>query len=281
MYIDQNGILCAWEQNESTEWMKKYQHNLSGYLVEDFDKIVFVWHKKEVKEIQWKDLGQNMEVFWIAERSEADVALDPMSIVSWIALFQWFDEEKWEKYYFLPRYSVEKMQSLQKKLEDVWIDLDLKKNEKGVVFTRFEEQLETQTVAFLFGLALVYGKWEINEWDLKSVKIQIPLFGQYIQKKENLDMYLNILQKSWVFVTHNIQESNDGIVYQIVVGDYELLYLWNNLYQNIENVEKISKYEYMLEAKIKLLDYLKSFDLTNEQKLADLDNATVKILKKG
>jgi hypothetical protein len=68
--------------------MKKYQHNLSNYVVEDYDKTVFVRHKKEIKEVQWKDLGQNMNVFWVADRPEADVALDRMSIVSGIAMFQ-------------------------------------------------------------------------------------------------------------------------------------------------------------------------------------------------
>ena len=169
---------------------------------------------------------------------------------------------------------------LQKKLSDVGVDLPLVFTDKGVVFS-FEELEETQTVAFLFGLSLVWGRREIREGDLKSVKIQLSLFGQYLQKRDDLDLRLGHLQKSGVFVKHDVQETNDGVVYQIVVSDYELLHLWINLYQNIENVEKISKYEQMLEAKIKLLEYIKHNDLANEQQLKDLDAGLVKVLTKG
>ncbi|GEM_PF-983679 len=249
-------------------------------MVEDYDKTVFVRHKKVVKEILWKELGANMQVFWVADRPEADVVLDPNSILSGVGFLEAFDEEIDKEYCFLPKYSEERMQILQKNLSDIGLVIDLEYTEKGVVFSKVKEQLETQRVAFLFGLSLTYGKWEIKEGDLKSVKIQFGLFGQYLQKREVLDMCVETLQKGGVFLTKDVQESTDGFVYQIVVGDYELLHLWTNAYQRIENIEKISKYEYALEAKIKLLEYLRHSDLVNDKKLDDLEHATVKLLTK-
>ena len=89
MFIDDHGILCL----EEVESIKNYRHNLSGYDVESEDKIVFVWHKKEIKTMPWKDLGQNMAVFWVNDRMEADVPLDRNSIAAGVAMFDAFDED--------------------------------------------------------------------------------------------------------------------------------------------------------------------------------------------
>ncbi|NOZ44954.1 MAG: hypothetical protein GXP45_07600 [bacterium] len=115
---------------------------------------------------------------------------------------------------------------------------------------------------------------------MKSVKIQLSLFGQYLSKKDLLDSYLLSLQEQGLFLTANIQETSDGLAYEIVVTDYEVLQIWDNLYQKIENIEKISKYEQMLEAKTALIAYLKEENLANEQELLDLESARLKLLVK-
>jgi hypothetical protein len=55
MFVDQNKILCVQNLDDNIN-QKEYHHILSGYPVSDFDKKVFVWHKKEIKEVNWKDL---------------------------------------------------------------------------------------------------------------------------------------------------------------------------------------------------------------------------------
>ncbi len=70
------------------------------------------------------------------------------------------------------------------------------------------------------------------------------------------------------------------MVYEIVVSDYEVLQIWDNLYQRIENIHKISKYEQFLEAKIGLVSYVKENNLANEQELLDLESAKIKLLVK-
>jgi hypothetical protein len=73
-----------------------------------------------------------MSVFWMEKMQEEakNGVLDPKSIVAGLALFQAYDEEKGEKYYFLPKYSLEKMQELKHKLHDISIDLDLENTDK-------------------------------------------------------------------------------------------------------------------------------------------------------
>lgn len=286
MFIDQNKILCVDTNQKNIHVNKKqYSHILGGYAVKDFDKKVFVWHKKEIKEVHWKDLWNTMSVFWLEAMGDdyedaRHGVLDPKSIVAGISMFQAYDEEKWEKYYFLPKYSLEKMQALKQKLHDLAIDLDLQNTDKWVIFSAQDKLLEVQTLWYLFGLSLAYGKREIKEWDLKSVKIQVSLFGQYLEKQEELDMKILHLQHNGLFVTKTVQSTNSGLVYQIVVSDYEVLQIWDNLYQKIENIEKISKYEQMLEAKEKLIGYIKDNKLANEQELVDLNAARVKLLMK-
>ncbi|NOZ44953.1 MAG: hypothetical protein GXP45_07595 [bacterium] len=55
------------------------------------------------------------------------------------------------------------MHNLQQKLKDIDLDLDLEWGEKGLIFSHYEEPEEIQVLAFLFGLSLSYGKWEIKE----------------------------------------------------------------------------------------------------------------------
>jgi|GEM_PF-989268 len=63
--LDQNNIVCASETNEQG---KQYTHDFDGYSMASYDKTVFVEHKKSVKTIQYKDIGNTMSVFYVANR---------------------------------------------------------------------------------------------------------------------------------------------------------------------------------------------------------------------
>lgn len=278
MFVDENHILCV---ENAQEGPRMYSQVLSGFVAESYDKKVLVWHKKQVKEIDWKDLWNTMSVFFVENRGDIlDVPLDPKSIVAGIALYKAYDEEAGQVYYFLPKYSTSRMQKLCHDLDSVGVNLDIVENDKWVIFTQHEELDETHTLSFFFGLSLAFGNWELREGDLKAVKIHVPLFGQYVEHRELFDMKIDHLQKQGLFLQSDVQERPDGLTYQIVVSDYEVLQIWANMYEKIENIEKISKYEQMLEAKTRLMEHLKHSDGANEQKLADLDWAMVKLLTK-
>jgi hypothetical protein len=86
----------------------------------------------------------------------------------------------------------------------------------------------------LFGLALVYGDFNIKNNDLKSVKIQIPLFGKYKENTALIEEVINTLKDNCIFLKINIQDTNDGIVYQITSSDFELLQIFARFYEPIE-----------------------------------------------
>jgi hypothetical protein len=113
-------------------------------------------------------------------------------------------------------------------------------------------------MSFLFALFLVYGKFEIKKSELLGVKIQVPLFGQYLRYQEQFDGMVTILQNAGIFIKTDVLETNNGVVYQMSSTDYELLEIFAKWYESIEKIEKISKRDFTQEMKAKLLDFLRN-----------------------
>ena len=66
--IDDNQLVCA---SDTPQEGKKYTQNLQDYVVESYDKTVFVEHKKTIKTIQFKEMGDRMSAFFITQRSNS------------------------------------------------------------------------------------------------------------------------------------------------------------------------------------------------------------------
>lgn len=113
---------------------------------------------------------------------------------------------------------------------------------------------------------MVYGKFEIKKFEINNeeikkpellgVKIQVPLFGQYLRYQEQFDGMIEILQHAGIFVKTDVLDTNNGVVYQISTTDYELLEVFAKWYESIEKIEKISKRDFTAEMKAKLLVFL-------------------------
>jgi hypothetical protein len=81
---------------------------------------------------------------------------------------------------------------------------------------------------------LVYGNFQIKDGDLKAIKVQIPLFGKYMEGQDIIDEMLNVLAENGLYTKKNIQRTDDGIVYEITSSDYELLQHFARFYEPIE-----------------------------------------------
>lgn len=131
---------------------------------------------------------------------------------------------------------------------------------------------------------MVYGKFEIKKSELLGVKIQIPLFGQYLRYQEQFDRMIIILQDAGIFVKTDVLETNTGVVYQISTTDYEFLEIFAKWYESIEKIEKISKRDFTQEMKNKLVDFLKNdVQIPEDGKpevIAQLQDWVVKFLAK-
>jgi len=55
------------KQDEQLHTGKTYRHNFQGYDFEEENCIFYVWHKKEIKLIESKNLGSTMNVFFIKD----------------------------------------------------------------------------------------------------------------------------------------------------------------------------------------------------------------------
>ena len=282
--IDQNNLLVI--ENPNIPQTKEYNYNVGGYEFSSFDKWVIVYHKKQFRLINLKDLWEKMWVImvWGSNEETGKTKLDINSMNNALKIFEWFDEETWDKYNFLYKFAENKLEYLNKKLSLLWSKIKLKKTSKWICCPMDNEDGENEAMSFLFGLALVYGNIDIKNWNLKSIKIQVPLFGTYREKSELLDMIVEHISGENIFLKTSVQETNDGIVYQITSSDFELLQIFARFYEPIEKWLEISKHTDTLKIKEELMEFLNTnTEIPSEWKseiLNEIENWMIKILVK-
>lgn len=199
-------------------------------------------------------------------------------------LFQWFDEETGNKYYFIPWLWEVQQEEKNNLLKKIWTKYSIEKTPKGMIVDGVEEgdkreSLEN-TLVYFFGLLLIYGKWEEKNKELSSIKIQIPLSGQHLAHAETLDIMINKLQENGLFLKTDKLANKNGIVYQISSNDYELLEIWSKWYEAVEKFEKISKREFTQEMKTKLIEFISTNpEIPEEGKTEVLEQLTTWIIK--
>ena len=282
--VDKNNLLAI--ENENIPQNKEFTQIVSWFKFSDFDKWMIVYHKKQFKIVNLKDLWDKMWVIMVWEHDDEydDMELDIESMESALKLFDWFDEETWNKYFFLYRYGENKMQELNDRLEKLWSNIKLSKDEKWITIPYSDEELVYNPISFLFWLILVYGIFQIKDWDLKAIKTQVPLFGQYMEKQDIINEILDVLAENGLYVNKNIQRTNDGIVYEITSSDFELLQFFAKFYEPIEKWLKISKHDEVEQVKENLLKFIQTNpEIPNEWKnevLGAIQNWMIKILVK-
>jgi len=282
--VDDNNILSI--ENPNIPKVKKYSYDVSGYNFSDFDKWIIVYHKKQFKIINLKDLWDKMWIIlvWEHDNEYDDMKLDLESMESALKLFDWFDENTGEKYYFLYKYGENKMNELQENLMKLGSKIVLRKTEKWICLHRTDEELVYNPISFLFGLVLVYWNFQIKDWDLKAIKVQIPLFGKYMEGQDIIDEMISVLAENGLYIKKNIQRTDDGIVYEITSSDYELLQHFARFYEPIEKWLKISKYDDVCDVKKNLMEFIQTnSEIPSEWKaevLTTLSNWMIKIMEK-
>lgn len=280
--IDQNNLLTI--DNPNIPKLKEYPNIASGYKFSDYDKWIVVYHKKEIKIVNLKNLWDSMNIFYITKReSLVKNHLDQNWFTAAFGLFNWFDENTGKKYSFVPRMKESEMKILNETLEKLWIDIILEKNEKGIVTKNSLDidiniPVETEKIiSFLFALILIYGKLDIKNEEIIWVKAHIPLFGQYSKYKDELDSMIKNLQDEWIFLSSSIVQNWDWIIYQINSSDYELLGSFVNFYQSVEKIQKILKQELAKKVKSDLISFIE----INEQIPEDWKEDVLKIIEDG
>ena len=275
------------KQDEQLNTGKTYRHNFQWFSFDQENCIFYVWHKKEIKLIESKNLWSTMNVFCIKDWF-LNIENINENIKSWIStaclIFSAFDEENWWTYNFLPYFPTKLVKEKNTLFQKLWLNIGLSNSPKWTLIksdlnTSNLEILDIQwQIWFLFGLALLYWKFE-NKWEkLSAIKIQLPLFGQFLSIWDKIKYIQKNLQHEWIFIQISENTQWDKCTYEITSNDYELLEIFSKLYLPVENFSQITKREQAQEA----IEALKVF-LSNEWKnelITIINNSCVKLLQK-
>ena len=268
---------------------KTYRHNFQWYNFDEENCIFYVWHKKEIKLIESKNLWSTMNVFFLKDLC-LEVSELTHNVKTWILaacqIFNAFDEENGWFYNFLPYFPTKSVEEKNETFKKLWLNIQLSNSQKWVLITNNEshskimvEDLDIEwKIWFLFGLTLLYGKFE-NKWEkLSAIKIQLPLFGQFLSLWDEIRNIQKFLQNEWIFIqiSENIQWEKH--TYEITSNDYELLQIFAKFYLPVENFSQITKREQAQEA-IEALKFFLEKEWEDEA-MAKMDNSCVKLLQK-
>lgn len=289
--FDENQLLSIYD--EKLPQLRNYQYILDWYQIETTDRLIFAYQKRAWKLINLKNLGDGMQVAFGAQTplSTESLTFDKDQFLNILSLFQGFNEETWIKYHFLPFWNWDIL--LLKKLLTTlsYSEIDIEKTKWWTIISwlkktfLFPETAEDH-LSFLFALALIYGKFEGKDWNLKSIKIHLPLIWIQAQLEEKLINMCKNLQKIWLFIKRNTDHYAEKKIFQFQINDFELLTLfasWNSLFKDLpqRNTELISNQNTTI--KNQLISFIKETTIpaisNKEQILPILKNQTLKFLK--
>ena len=289
--FDENQLLSIYD--EKLPQLRNYQYILDWYQIETTDRLVFAYQKRAWKLINLKNLGDGMQVAFSPKTplSINSLIFDRNQFLNILSLFQGFNEETWIKYHFLPfwNWDIVILKGLLTRLNSP--EINIKKTKWWTIISwltktfLFPEKAEDH-LSFLFALALIYGKFEGKDWNLKSIKIHLPLIWIQAQLEEKLINMCKSLQKIWLFIKRNTDHHAEKKIFQFQINDFELLTLfasWNSLFKDLpqRNTQLISNQNTTI--KNQLISFIEETTIpgisNKEQILAVLKNQTLKFLK--
>ena len=248
--FDENQLLSIYD--EKLPQLKNYQYILDWYQIETTDRLIFAYQKRIWKLINLKNLGEGMQIAFSPKTSISTESLgfQKDQFLNILSLFQVFNEETWVKYHFLPfwNWDIIVLKGLLTTLN--YPEINIEKTKWWTIISwlkktfLFPETAEDH-LSFLFTLALIYGKFEGKDWNLKSIKIHLPLIWIQAQLEEKLINMCKNLQKIWLFIKRNTDHHSEKKILQFQINDFELLTLfasWSSLFKDLpqRNTEQIS-----------------------------------------
>lgn len=289
--FDENQLLSIYD--EKLPQLRNYQYILDWYQIETTDRVIFAYQKRAWKLINLKNLGDGMQVAFSPKTllSINSLIFDKDQFLNILSLFQGFNEETWIKYHFLPfwNWDIVILKGLLTTLNSPEINIEKTKWWTIISWLTktflFPETTEDH-LSFLFALALIYGKFEGKDWNLKSIKIHLPLIWIQAQLEEKLINMCKNLQKIWLFIKRNTDHHAEKKIFQFQINDFELLTLfasWNSLFKDLpqRNTELISNQNTTI--KNQLISFIEETTIpaisNKEQILPILKNQTLKFLK--
>ena len=286
--FDDNYLLTI---NFDDVYPKDYSFCFSWYKITSKDKGILVYNKRQWKILHLKEVSSWMQVCYLQKNPIGKIKLNVSMIENVLAIFQWFNEENWESYHYLPFFS-RNVESLEKYLNDLfWIQLRISK-ESQWSFVRwiknryvFPKNFE-DIISFIFVLICIYWKFDDKNWDVFSIRSHIPLVWWTHLDEELDESFKNLAVHHWIFIASQKVQNWNKNMYQFSSNDKELLSLyvdWVNYY-NWKNTMKLdSFFRKQQEIKEQLLNFINEEKALNlnwrDSVLSLLDQYDVKFIK--
>ena len=289
--FDENQLLSIYD--EKLPQLRNYQYILDWYQIETTDRLIFAYQKRTWKLINLKNLGDGMQVAFSPKTPISTESLDFQKdqFLNILSLFQGFNEETWIKYHFLPfwNWDIVVLRELSTTLN--YPEINIEKTKWWTIISWLKKtflfpETPKDHLSFLFALALIYGKFEGKDWNLKSIKIHLPLIWIQAQLEEKLINMCKNLQKIWLFIKRNTDHHAEKKIFQFQINDFELLTLfssWNSLFKDLpqRNTKLIANQNTTI--KNQLISFIEETTIpaisNKEQILPILKNQTLKFLK--
>ena len=289
--FDENQLLSIYD--EKLPQLKNYQYTLDWYQIETTDRLIFAYQKRAWKLINLKNLGDGMQAAFSPKTplSINSLIFDKDQFLNILSLFQGFNEETWIKYHFLPfwNWDIVVLRELSTTLN--YPEINIEKTKWWTIISWLKKtflfpETPKDHLSFLFALALIYGKFEGKDWNLKSIKIHLPLIWIQAQLEEKLINMCKNLQKIWLFIKRNTDHHAEKKIFQFQINDFELLTLfssWNSLFKDLpqRNTKLIANQNTTI--KNQLISFIEETTIpaisNKEQILPILKNQTLKFLK--
>ena len=247
LILDTNNIISIWPI--TTDW-KQFTRSFFGYPIISFDHTVLVYHKKEITQKHWKDVGAGQSVFmvrtWVnifrsdnllvvdESNQSANTPLNKWLARIWFDILYKYDDEKWETINIAKPYTTV--------LEFANSAFGISRS--ALVMPSYEKCLDTHVLpSFLFGIALAHGKWTIKNEELFPIKITIPLTSSLLGKKEFFEKMNGVLHSHQIIHTVQYIQTGTYEVMQLTLHDPALLSQFSQWLDPIVKITKISTLE--------------------------------------
>lgn len=292
LWID-NGILVCWKIK------KKVNIKLLNYDFWINNDISIVKCKNDFILKQSNNIWDKMWVVLLFNRKYVfdRFSLDLNYLTYWFWFYQNYDEEIWKYITYLNWYKPDELNETEDFLNSFLPSFDLVLNDWVLVINskllslnvlekisnELEEMSITRLLSFLIWISFLYWTFDIKEWILNSIKIQLKLNGNMMIYSSLINRIWERLRNMWLFISVSHIVNKLWEQKQIVINDYEILELIRKLlikfevYDSLEN----KKYLKMFKDKEKLLMFISRNNFSNDAEFrTQLNSLILKIIEK-
>lgn len=278
---------------------KKLNLSLWGNTFYTCDKEIVTYYKNDYHIRQIKEFSHGMSIFMVFDRLPiVEKNIDVYAFLDGVSIYQEFDENTWKNIPYLYKFDKDNLEIIDSIFQNLGVDAKLQ-GENGFVKlewetnshedivknieSRIQEEDFLNILSFLFGIALVYGDFDIVEDNLNSAKLFIPLVGNLSDKGEVFDNIFEFLSKHWVFNKVDYIQQDIGFLYQVSIVDWEILTTFLNFLNEIgiDEVERVSKKDKISDYKEWIKNFLHDEFYSIDENFDDLlYEGVLKVLEK-